>query len=90
MIRGVAVLDPAQAQAALGETRWRRAYPRHFRPWVEGGLRSADVALASANAGLDAAWRAPAMDCRAFRCVAPPLSMAPATTTRGCGWPEPT
>ena len=49
--------DPALAQAALGETRWRRAYPRYFRLLVEHGLASAEQALCSAEAGLDAAWQ---------------------------------
>ena len=49
-------LNPAHAQAALRENHWRRTYPFHFRHLVEGGISSPDSALASANAGLNAAW----------------------------------
>jgi hypothetical protein len=49
-------LDPAHGEAALREPRWRHAYPQHFRRLVDGGMRSASAALASASAGLDAAW----------------------------------
>lgn len=48
----LAELDAADAQSALRETRWRRAYPRHFRKLIEGGLASPEAALASARAGL--------------------------------------
>ena len=50
-------MAPALARAALGETRWRRAYPRYFRLLVEHGLASTEQALRSAEAGLDAAWQ---------------------------------
>lgn len=49
-------LDPAHADDARRETRWRSAYPRHFRRLVEGAMRSPQAALASARAGLAAAW----------------------------------
>ncbi len=50
-------LDESHAQAALAEKHWRRAYPLHFRRLVEGGIASPEAALASARAGLDAAWQ---------------------------------
>jgi len=49
-------LDPAHGEDARRETHWRSAYPRHFRRLVHGAMRSPDVALASARAGLAAAW----------------------------------
>jgi hypothetical protein len=49
-------VDPAGRDAALAEPNWRRAYPRHFNRLVRGAMRSADAAMASAQAGLDAAW----------------------------------
>jgi hypothetical protein len=49
-------LNPAHGDAALREPRWRHAYPQHFRRLVEGGMRSPSAALASATAGLEAAW----------------------------------
>jgi hypothetical protein len=53
----LSVLNPGHADEALAEARWRRTYPRHFRSLVEGGLASPQAALASAGAGLAAAWR---------------------------------
>lgn len=50
-------LDAVAADAALAERHWRRRYPQHFRRLVEASLPSADAALASARAGLDAAWQ---------------------------------
>jgi hypothetical protein len=52
----LAALDPAHAAEALREPRWRHTYPLHFRRLVEGGMRSPQAALASARAGLAAAW----------------------------------
>jgi hypothetical protein len=49
-------LDPDQADAALRENHWRRTYPTYFRTLVQGALPSAELVLASARAGLDAAW----------------------------------
>lgn len=51
-------LDPGHAEAARNETRWRTRYPLHIRRLVQGSLASAGQALASAQAGLDAAWSA--------------------------------
>ncbi|MBB5203635.1 hypothetical protein HNQ51_000928 [Inhella inkyongensis] len=45
------------AQAAEAERHWRRRYPDYFRALVEGGLARPDLALASASAGLQAAWQ---------------------------------
>ncbi len=56
MSAALAALDPAHAAEALREPRWRHAYPLHFRRLVEGGMRSPQAALASARAGLAAAW----------------------------------
>jgi hypothetical protein len=53
----LAPLDATHAEAALREPRWRHAYPLHFRRLVEGGLGDGALALASARAGLDAAWQ---------------------------------
>ena len=53
----LAPLDAAHAEAALREPRWRHAYPAHFRRLVEGGLADGERALASARAGLNAAWQ---------------------------------
>lgn len=52
----LAELGATDSQSALQEARWRRAYPRHFRNLVEGGLASPEAALASARAGLATAW----------------------------------
>jgi hypothetical protein len=58
MAAALGTIDRGQGEDARREARWRHAYPQHFRRLVLGGLRSADVALASARAGLDAAWQA--------------------------------
>lgn len=52
----LAPLSADDARAATAEQHWRRNYPAFFRKLVEGGLASGDSALASARAGLDAAW----------------------------------
>ncbi len=52
----LAPIDAEAAAAARAERHWRRRYPQHFRRLVEAALPSADAALASARAGLDAAW----------------------------------
>jgi hypothetical protein len=49
-------LDPGHGEEARRETHWRNAYPRHFRRLVQGAMRSPQAALASARAGLAAAW----------------------------------
>jgi len=46
-----------QAQAAEAESHWRRRYPGYFRSLVEGALAEPALALASASAGLQAAWQ---------------------------------
>jgi len=46
-----------QAHAALQEKHWRRTYPAYFRSLVEGSLASSEVAMQSANNGLDSAWQ---------------------------------
>ncbi len=48
-------LDAERADAALNEKHWRRTYPAYFRSLVQGALESAELALASARAGLEAA-----------------------------------
>lgn len=45
------------AQAAEAETRWRRRYPGYFHQLIEAALPSEELALASARAGLQAAWQ---------------------------------
>lgn len=45
------------AQAAEAETRWRRRYPDYFHRLIEAALPSEELALASASAGLQAAWQ---------------------------------
>lgn len=56
MSAALGALDASHAAEALREPRWRHAYPTHFRRLVEGSMRSPPTALASARAGLDAAW----------------------------------
>ena len=56
MSAALAALDAGHASDALRESRWRHAYPRHFRRLVEGAMRSPQAALASARAGLETAW----------------------------------
>ncbi|MBC7917868.1 MAG: hypothetical protein H7Y28_08665 [Rhodoferax sp.] len=48
---------PQRAHAALQEKHWRRTYPAYFRSLVEGSLASSEVAMQSANNGLDSAWQ---------------------------------
>ncbi|MFO1250269.1 MAG: hypothetical protein U1E77_03755 [Inhella sp.] len=45
------------AQAAEAETRWRRRYPAYFRQLIEAAVPQPEAALASARAGLQAAWQ---------------------------------
>lgn len=45
------------AQAAEAETHWRRRYPAYFHQLIEAALPSEELALASARAGLQAAWQ---------------------------------
>ena len=57
---GAALREAGQVSAAAAldaERDWRRHYPRHVLALTEAQLRApADVAVASAQAGLDAAW----------------------------------
>ena len=50
-------LNPRHAAMARQEQQWRQSYPRHFRRLVEDSLMDAELALASAQAGLNMAWR---------------------------------
>jgi hypothetical protein len=50
-------INPSWSQEASEENHWRRNYPKHFYRLVAGGLQSPEVALQSAQAGLDTAWR---------------------------------
>ena len=50
-------IAPQQAHAAMQEKHWRRTYPIYFRSLVEGSLASSEVAMQSANNGLDSAWQ---------------------------------
>lgn len=55
-----AALAPLDADAATqvqSEGQWRANYPRHFKRWVEGALDQPGTAVASAQAGLDAAMK---------------------------------
>ncbi len=54
----LAPLDADAASQVQGEKQWRTHYPRHFKRWVEGALQQPDTAVASAQAGLDAAMKA--------------------------------
>ncbi|HMN77363.1 MAG TPA: hypothetical protein PKC97_14965 [Burkholderiaceae bacterium] len=56
MAAALGALDAGHASEALAEPRWRHAYPLHFRRLVAGAMHSHEAALASARAGLDAAW----------------------------------
>ena len=56
MAAALGALDETHARDALREPRWRHAYPLHFRRLVEGAMHSPAAALASAQAGLAAAW----------------------------------
>lgn len=51
----LAPLSADAAAAAAAETRWRRNYPAHFRALVAHALPRTELALASAQAGLQAA-----------------------------------
>ena len=50
-------LDSAAAERCLAERDWRHAYPRHLRRLVELQAAAPQRSVASARAGLDAAWR---------------------------------
>ena len=50
------VLDPAAAEQARAETRWRSCYPTHIRHLVQCGVARPEQVVASAQAALDAAW----------------------------------
>jgi hypothetical protein len=50
--------SPEAARAVRDESRWRQEYPRHLRALTELSLERPEHALATARAGLDAAWRA--------------------------------
>lgn len=50
-------LDAAAADAVLAERRWRQAYPTHWRSLVQAQAARPLGVVASARAGLDAAWR---------------------------------
>jgi hypothetical protein len=55
-----AALEPlggTDAAAARAERRWRHRYPTHIRRLVEGALGDPAAAMASARAGLHAAWQ---------------------------------
>ncbi len=47
-------VDPAAANAAAGETNWRKHYPVHFVAVTRAAARSADAALTMARDGLAA------------------------------------
>lgn len=49
-------LDGAAADAALAERDWRHAYPRHWRALVQAQAARPVGTVASARAGLAAAW----------------------------------
>lgn len=49
-------LEAAQ-QALAAEGNWRRGYPQHLRALSAAGAANAAFAVASAQAGLDEAWR---------------------------------
>jgi hypothetical protein len=49
-------LDPAAAERARAETRWRSRYPAHVRRLVQCGVAQPGQVVASAQAALDAAW----------------------------------
>lgn len=48
----------SSAQATRAETRWRRLYPHPITHWVEGAVLRPQAVVASAEAGLAAAWEA--------------------------------
>lgn len=50
-------LDAAVAGAVVAERDWRHAYPRHWRALVQAQAAWPVGVVASARAGLDAAWR---------------------------------
>lgn len=50
-------LDAAGADAVLAERDWRHAYPRHWRALVQAQAAHPVGVVASARAGLGAAWR---------------------------------
>ncbi|WP_257463374.1 hypothetical protein [Archangium lipolyticum] len=50
--------SPEAARAVRNEPRWRQEYPHHLRALTELSLERPENALATARAGLDAAWRA--------------------------------
>ncbi len=50
-------LDATAADAVLAERDWRHAYPRHWRALVQAQAARPVAVVASARAGLDAAWR---------------------------------
>ncbi|MFN3304777.1 MAG: hypothetical protein ACK44A_13800 [Roseateles sp.] len=50
-------LDTAAADAIEAERDWRHAYPRHWRALVQAQAARPLAVVASARAGLDAAWR---------------------------------
>ena len=49
-------LDPAAADAVIAERDWRHAYPRHWRALVQAQAARPVGTIASARAGLAAAW----------------------------------
>jgi len=49
-------LDPSAADAVLAERDWRHAYPAHWRALVQAQAARPVGAVASARAGLTAAW----------------------------------
>ena len=51
------VASPEAAQAVRAERRWRQEYPRHLRALTELSLARPEHAVATARAGLEAAWR---------------------------------
>ena len=51
-------LHPEHAAQARAETQWRSRYPLHWRRLVQDGLAAPHAVVASAQAGLDAAWQA--------------------------------
>ena len=51
------VLDPARAARLRADKGWRKTYPGYFRALVESALPSADQAVGSAEAALQAAWQ---------------------------------
>jgi len=90
----LAAIDPDHAEDARRERRWRHAYPLHFRRLVEDSMRSRQVALASARAGLTLAWgtlrwEAGGASCSLHDALALPTDPLASVNVRGHGDPRP-